>query len=147
MIKLPDPEKGNKIPERLKADNWAFAFLSRSEDPAYKCQNIGNLVNNLVTTLSIAGLMDTEIHHTVTTTTKTKNGIVEKQRYFRTLDQFMRYQIMGATESWNLYTKGERGAAVEVAAAVLREVLFLVYDERFTTVDTKTSFYGRGEKP
>ena len=147
MIKLPNPDKDCKIPERLKADNWAFHVMARSEDPAYKCQNIGNLVNNLVATLSMAGLLETEINHTIMTTTKIKGEVVPKPRFFRTLDEFMKYQIRGANESWNLYTHGEKGAAVEVAAAVLREVLFLVYDERFTTVDTKTSFYGRGEKP
>jgi ABC-type lipopolysaccharide export system ATPase subunit len=144
MKRLPDPKQ--KIPERLKSDNWAFHAMARSDDPAYKCQNIGNLVNNLVATLAIAELLDTEINHTITITKKVKDTVQEKTRFFRTLDEFMKFQVIGANLSWNLYSRGERGEAVEVAAAVLREVLFLVYDERFTTVDEKTSFYGRGVK-
>jgi ABC-type lipopolysaccharide export system ATPase subunit len=120
--------------------------MARSDDPAYKCQNIGNLVNNLVATLSIAELLDEEINHSITVTINVKGKKQERSMFFRTLNDFMKFQIIGANLSWKLYSTGERGEAVEVAAAVLREVLFLVYDERFTTVDEKTSFYGRGEK-
>ncbi|MCJ7425059.1 hypothetical protein MUP01_12460 [Candidatus Bathyarchaeota archaeon] len=145
MIILPKPKQA--IPERLKADNWAFHRLARSDDPAYKCQNIGNLVNNLVATLSIAGLLETEINHTFTIRQKEKGLITDKQFFFKTLDDFLKFQIVGANKSWNLYSRGERGEAVEIASSVLREVLFLVYDERFTTADDKTSFYGRDIKP
>lgn len=145
MIILPKPKQA--IPERLKADNWVFHRLARSDDPAYKCQNIGNLVNNLVATLSIAGLLETEINHTFTIRQNVKGIITDKPFFFKTLDDFLKFQIVGANKSWNLYSRGERGEAVEIASSVLREVLFLVYDERFTTADDKTSFYGRDIKP
>ena len=144
MNKLPDPKQ--RIPERLKSDNWSFYAMARSDDPAYKCQNIGNLVNNLSATLSIAGLLDTEINHSFSIKVKEKKLIRDKRYFFKTLDDFMKFQINGANLSWNLYSRGKTGEAVEVASAVLREVLFLVYDERFATVDEKTSFYGRGDK-
>ena len=121
--------------------------MARSDDPAYKCQNIVNLVNNLYATLSMAGLLETEINHTFLLQVKGNHNAMETKTYFfKTLDDFIKFQIAGANLSWNLYSHGKTGEAVEVAGAVLREVLFLVYDEKFTTVDAKTSFYGRGDK-
>jgi hypothetical protein len=131
MIRLPDPK--TDIPEQLMSDNWAFHILARSDDPAYKCQNIGNLVNNLVATLSIAGLLDTEINYSLIIQQNNKNAITNKTIFFKTVNDFMKFQVVGANKSWNLYSKGERGEAVEIAGAVLREVLPLVYDIRFTT--------------
>ena len=136
MIPLPNPE--HPIPERLKADNWAFHRVARSDDPAYRCQNIGNLVDNLIATISVAGLDEFEINHAVT--------IEGKSRFFKTLGEFLKYQVLGANLSWNLYSQGKTGEAVEVAKAVLRDVLFLVYDDRFTT-SQKDSFIGREKTP
>lgn len=130
MNRLPDPK--TDIPEQLRSDNWAFHFLARSDDPAIRCQNIVNLVNNLTATVSIAGLLDTEINHTIKTKEKVRNTIQEKVYFFKTIDDFMKFQIIGANMAWNLYSRGKVGEAVEVASAVLREVLFLVYDDRFT---------------
>lgn len=142
MIVLPNPK--NPIPEQLKSDNWAFHRMARSDDPAYRCQNIGNLVNNLIATLTIAGIDDTEINYLlILPEGKDEQGkvIPPRQRVFRTIQDYMNYQVKGANESWNLYSGGKTGKAVEVASAVLRAVLFLVYDDRFTT-SKKDSFIG-----
>lgn len=136
MIILPDPK--HPIPERLKADNWAFHRMARSDDPAYRCQNIGNLVDNLIATVNVAELDEFEINHSVT--------IDGKSRFYKTLGEYLKYQIIGANLSWNLYSQGKTGEAVEVAKAVLRDVLFLVYDDRFTT-SQKDSFIGREKTP
>lgn len=135
MINIPDPKSA--IPEQLKNDNWAFHRLARSDDPAYRCQNIGNLVDNLITTIDKADLLDVEINQVVIASGTSKT--------FRTLGDFLNFQVLGANLSWNLYSQGKTGEAVEVAKAVLRSVLFLVYDNRFTT-SQKDSFTGREKK-
>jgi len=142
MIVLPDPKK--QIPEQLKSDNWAFHRMARSDDPAYRCQNIGNLVNNLIATLTIAGIDDTVIDYLlVLPESEDENGriIPARQRVFHTIQDYMNYQVKGANMAWNLYSQGKTGPAVEIASAVLRSVLFLVYDDRFTT-SKKDSFIG-----
>jgi hypothetical protein len=128
MIELPEPK--HVIPEQLKADNWAFHYLARSDDPAVKCLNVGNLVDNLIATIDKADVAD----YTIIIDGKTK-----------TLSEYLKYQTVGANKAWNLYSQGKTGEAVEIAKAVLRAVLFLVYDDRYTT-SIKNSFTGRVTK-
>lgn len=135
MTKVPEIAKG-KIPERLKSDNWAFHALARSDDPAIKCQNVVNLVKNLKTTLEMAGIIDEDI-----------DGLkIYKRKVWvpvRTLREFIDYQILGAHTSWKCYSSGQPGQAVEIAGAVLEEVLFLVYDPKITTPQADVKFTGQ----
>ena len=94
MIVLPDPK--NPIPEQLKSDNWAFHRMARSDDPAYRCQNIGNLVNNLIATITIAGIDDTIIDYLlILPEGKDEQGkvIPPRQRVFRTISGL--YELSG----------------------------------------------------
>ena len=124
---LPNPRQ--PIPERLKADNWAFFVLSQSDDPVVKCLNTRNLVRNLKTTM--------------------RYGILLNHPYFdpnfkimTTIGLFMDYNIKGANKASNAYSQGRTGEAVELANAVLDAVQFIVYDERFTKTQAN-SFTGR----
>ncbi len=142
MITLPDPR--NPIPEQLKSDNWAFHRTARSDDPAYRCQNIGNLIDNLITTVKIAGVDDTEINYLLIIPPRMDDHgkqIPEKRKHFKTLIEYLDYQNLGALESWKLYSTGKTTEGVAMAKAVLGSVLFLVYDQRFTT-SKKDSFIG-----
>ena len=106
------------IPSQIKKDNWAFYVLSRSDDPAIKCLNVGNLITNLKATMKLAGITehDALLH---------RNGI-------------------GANRAWAEYTREKNpGRASQTAKQVLEEVLFLVYDPRYSTPESD-SFKGRG---
>jgi hypothetical protein len=61
------------------------------------------------------------------------------------LGKFLDYQNLGANKSWNAYSQGKTGEAVELANAVLNQVLFIVYDDRFTTTE-KNSFTARVDR-
>ena len=112
---LPDPKRA--IPRQIKADNWTFHVLTRSDDPAIKCQNIGNLVRNIKTTMMFAGLLDSP-YPTISPP--------------NTVSHFLEYQIIGANKALNLYSQGKTGYAVECSNAVLESIMFVVYDDRFT---------------
>lgn len=106
------------LPEQIKKDNWAFYVLSRSDDPAIKCLNVGNLITNLKATMKLAGVTDND-------PLLFRNGI-------------------GANLAWAQYTREKNpGRASQTAKQVLEEVLFLVYDKRFATPESD-SFKGRG---
>ena len=108
-----------EIPSQIKMDNWAFYVLARSDDPAIKCLNVGNLITNLKATMRVAGITD---HDALLY----RNGI-------------------GANRAWAEYTREKNpGRAVQTAKQVLEEVLFLVYDKRFATPESD-SFKGRGK--
>jgi len=126
MTSIPDPRR--EIPDRLKADNWAFHVLSRSDDPAVKCLNIVNLVINIKETMMRAELMD-EVYYDTCFNMET------------TIWRFLNYQLLGANKSINNYTSGKLGLAVEQANAVLNQVSVFIYDKRFTTAKTD-SFTG-----
>ena len=124
---LPQPK--NPVPERLKADNWAFFVLSQSDDPVVKCLNTRNLVRNLKTAMQYAGLLDQPYFDPVF-------------RIMTTVGLFLDYHIKGANKASNAYSQGRTGEAVELANAVLDAVQFIVYDERFTKTQAN-SFTGR----
>ena len=108
-----------EIPSQIKIDNWAFHVLARSDDPAIKCLNIKNLVVNLKTTMQIADITE----H----------------------DELLYRAGLGANRAWAEYAREKNpGRAAQTAMAVLEEVLFLVYDKRFTTPESD-SFKGRGK--
>ena len=125
---LPDPAK--PIPKRLKQHNGISYVMARSDDPAIKCQNIGNLVRNIKATMMHAGLLEFPFDPSMADPT---------------LGRFLDYQILGANKSWNMYTAGKNGQAVEIANTVLGEIMFIVYDDRFTTEPTDTKFMERGQ--
>ena len=116
MNEIPDPPKD--IPSQLKSDTWAFHVLARSDDPAIKCLNIGNLVRNLKTAVQIAGLENVPFTD-------------EQFGFETTLGKFLDYQIRGANNAWNKYTVGQTGWGVELANSVLGRVMFMIYDTRF----------------
>ena len=129
MIELPDPK--NKIPEQVKADAWAFHVLARSDDPAIKCLNIKNLVSTLQSSVELAGVSNTPIYD-------------EEFKLNTTLGDYLVYQSRGANTAWNKYTQGQSGYGVEIANTVLKRVLFLVYDTRYTKAQSN-SFVPRSE--
>lgn len=130
MSNLPEPKY--PIPDQLKVDNWTFHALARSDDPAVKCQNIGNLVRNVIATVTVAGVSDEEYYD-------------ETFHMRTTIGKFLYFQLRGANESWNHYTQMQPGYAVEKAGAVLNNVLAFVYDPRYTT-SRKESFTARIDK-
>lgn len=125
---LPNPKSA--IPKRLKQHNGIFHVMARSDDPAIKCQNIGNLVRNIRATMMHAGLLGFEF---------------DPSMKDPTLSRFLDYQILGANKAWNMYTSGRTGQAVEIANTVLGEIMFIVYDDRFTTEPTDTKFMEGGK--
>lgn len=136
MPKIPDPKE--IIPEQLKQDNWTFFVMASSNDPSVKCQSIDDLVSSLYSTMEKAGLLyDNTIEELYMIKRNTKSG-EEVLVHARTLFEFFQWQTKGANKAWQLYTasKGSPenlGAAVELANGVRRAVMFLVYDDRFTT--------------
>lgn len=127
MMKLPEPK--STIPERLKADNWAFHVLARSDDPAIKCLNVGNLIRNIKSTIECADIESCEYY----------DSRIEIQT---TVGKFIDYQILGANKAWNAYSQNRIGQAVEIANGVLEAILPIIYDDRFTTPQVN-SFGGR----
>ncbi|MDD3019788.1 MAG: hypothetical protein PHX61_02255 [Alphaproteobacteria bacterium] len=124
---MPAPKE--QIPERLKADNWAFHVLARSDDPAIKCLNVGNLMRNIKSTIECADIEAYEYYDS----------------YFKiqtTVGDFIDYQIFGANKAWNAYSQNRIGQAVEIANGVLEAILPIIYDDRFTTSQVN-SFGGR----
>jgi len=108
-----------ELPQQIKMDNWAFHVLARSDDPAIKCLNIGNLVTNLKTTMKIADIQE----H----------------------DELLAHAGIGANKAWYEYAGLKNpGLAAQTAKQVLEDVLFLVYDKRFATPESD-SFKGRGK--
>lgn len=108
---------GPAIPAQIKEDNWTFHVLSRSDDPAVKCLNIGNLITNLKTTMKLAGISE--------------------------YDNLLEREGLGANRAWYEYTELKNpGLAVQTAKHVLEQVLFLVYDKRFS-IPKANSFEGR----
>jgi hypothetical protein len=103
------PPEERAVPAQIKIDNGAFHVLARSDDPAIKCLNIGNLVTNLKTTMKLAGITE----H----------------------DRLLESAGIGANRCWYEYSELKNpGRAVQTAKAVLEMVLFLVYDKRFATL-------------
>lgn len=111
-------DKKPDLPAQLKKDSWAFYVLSRSDDPAIKCLNVGNLITNLKTTMKLAETTD---HDTLLY----RAGI-------------------GANLAWSQYARERNpGRAVQTAKQVLEDVLVIVYDTRYCTPESD-SFKGRG---
>lgn len=123
MEKLPDPKE--PVPATLKTHNGMLHALAMSDDPAIKCQNIVKLVNNLKTTILVAGLEEHPINPTMRDPS---------------LRRFLDYQLLGANKAWQLYSSGKYGYAVQVADMVLGEIMFLIYDKRFTTEEATALF-------
>lgn len=131
MNRLPDdPKLAEKVPDILKVHNGMFHDLARSDDPAIKCENIINLVNNLKETMEKIGMLDYPVN--------------PKMRD-PTMAAFLNYQLLGANKAMNMYSRGNIGYAIEIANTVLSEVLFLVYDKRFCKEES-TQLFTRDKK-
>lgn len=123
MNKLPEPKE--PVSAVLKTHNGMLHALAMSDDPAIKCQNVVKLVNNLKTTILVAGLEDYPINPSMSDPS---------------LKRFLDYQLLGANKAWQLYSSGKTGYAVQVADMVLGEIMFLIYDKRFTTEEATALF-------
>lgn len=133
MDKLPDPKE--PVPATLKTHNGMLHALAMSDDPAIKCQNVVKLVNNLKVTVMVAGLNEHQI--------VTRMFIPQVKQFVScraTMGRFLDYQLLGANKAWQLYSSGKSGYAVQVADMVLGEIMFLIYDKRFTTEEATALF-------
>jgi hypothetical protein len=109
-----------QIPAQLKMDNWSFHILARTGELVDRILNLGNLIDNLQTTMDIAEIDD----------------------YRELLDR----ASIGQNRSWHEYAGLKNpGLAAQTSRAVLGEILFLVYDKRFATPQ-QDSFKGRSDK-
>jgi hypothetical protein len=136
MPKVPDPKSEYIISEQLKNDNWTFFVMASSNDPAIKCQSIDDLVSSLRATIEMAGLLYEDIGdlYIIKVNKQTqKQEPVKVKNFF----EFFQWQTKGANKAWMLYstsrdTPENRGMAVEIANNIRRDLMFLVYDDRFT---------------
>lgn len=140
MPKVPDPK--TIIPDQLKNDNWSFFVMASSNDPAVKCQSIDDLVSSLAATIEIAGLMYEPIEDLYVVKQESLTGKfvpVPVNTFF----EFFQWQTKGANMAWANYSTSKdspekRGLAVEIANNVRRAVMFLIYDDRFTTSNSNS---------
>ena len=131
MIELPAKPMG-LIPDKLKKQNGYFFGQAVSDDPAIKCQNIVNLVQNIRTTMFFAKMLDFEI-------------IDEQFGMKTTLGKFLDYQLKGAYISLAHYTSGNIGQAVGAADGVLAAIGIIVYNEEYVS-QTDAHAWKRGDK-
>jgi hypothetical protein len=108
-----------EIPIQIKMDNWAFYVLARSENPVMKCQNVKNLISNLIATMKICGEFE--------------------------FDAILSKADVIANRAWyELTAMRNEGLAIQSANVALGMVVHIVYNEKFT-ISKKDSFKGRGE--
>ena len=137
MPKIPDPKPDHVISEQLMNDNWSFFVMASSNDPAIKCQSIDDLVSSLRSTIDAAGLLfDESVEGLFVTKKNRRTGQFEPVQV-KNFFEFFQWQTKGANKAWMLYSTSinapeNKGLAVEHANNIRRDLMFLIYDDRFT---------------
>jgi hypothetical protein len=95
------------VPDQMKKDNWSLYVLARSNDPTVMVPYTRKLVSNLINAMRIA----------------------EEPKY----DGVLLRCLTMSNEAWAKFARdSEWGAAVQDCEGILDQIVFLMYDKRWS---------------